>query len=280
MGEVMSPVSPALGPEDQLCLLLARGQLTPEVQTRSLQFLATPLQWPLIMKRAYSHQVYPLLYRNLRDLSFPGVPEAVQSELKGLCLANALRNQMLAEESARLLSLLGEDGIPVVPLEGVALVQSLYGETAARVCLDIDILVPLGDVTQAINLAIRGSIVEPKGVGSAREAHSHAHANGMLPHGRGARAHGSRPWTTDLPADTDIMPCDALPSWGNFACSVPHHRISGGHGCQRFFPGIVAWRAARQCRKAGRHGNRQPKLDRRRSPLQCSNFGQRRVRTR
>ena len=66
----------------------------------------TPLQWPLLLERAYSHQVYPLVYRNLLDLGFSGVPEAVQSELKGQYLANALRNQLLAEELARLLGLL------------------------------------------------------------------------------------------------------------------------------------------------------------------------------
>src|SRR5713226_5292851 len=108
----------AMSREDQLCLLLARGQLTPEGRSRILELLATPLQWPLILERAYSHQVYPLLYRNLRDLGFPGVPETVQAELKGLYLANALRNQLLAQELARLLSLLGEAGVRVVPLKG------------------------------------------------------------------------------------------------------------------------------------------------------------------
>jgi hypothetical protein len=141
-------------PEDELCLLLARGQLTPEVRTRILQFLATPLQWPLILEHAYSHQVYPLLYRSLRDLGFPGVPETAQAELKGLHLANAFRNQLLAEELARLLRLLGEAGIRVVPLKGVALAQSLYGDAAARVCVDIDILVPPANVDQAIDLIL------------------------------------------------------------------------------------------------------------------------------
>ena len=64
-------------PEDQLCLLLARGHLTPELRSRSLDFLATSLRRPLILERAYSHQVYPLLYRNLRDLGFPGVPDPI-----------------------------------------------------------------------------------------------------------------------------------------------------------------------------------------------------------
>jgi len=62
-------------PEDQLCLLLACGHLTPELRSRSLDFLATSLRRPLVLERAYSHQVYPLLYRNLRDLGFPGVPD-------------------------------------------------------------------------------------------------------------------------------------------------------------------------------------------------------------
>jgi hypothetical protein len=140
--------------EDQLCLLLSRGQLSPEVRSRILQFLATPLQWPLVMERAYSHQVYPLLYRNLRDLGLPGVPEAIQTELKGLYLANALRNQFLAEELARLLGLLGGAGIRVVPLKGVTLAQSLFGDVAARVCADIDILVPASEVVQTRRLIL------------------------------------------------------------------------------------------------------------------------------
>ncbi len=140
--------------EDQLCLLLARGQLTPQLRTRALELLATPLQWARILERAHSHQVYPLLYRNLRDLGFPGVAEAVESELKGLFLANALRNQLLAEELVRLLKLLGEAGVRVIPLKGVTLALTLYGDTAARICSDIDLLVPPDDVVRARRLIL------------------------------------------------------------------------------------------------------------------------------
>jgi hypothetical protein len=100
--------------------------------------------------------VYTLFYRNLRALGFPGVPDAVQAELKGAFLANAFRNQLLAEELARLLGLLGEAGIPVIPLKGVTLAQSLYGDAASRVCADIDILVPPNTVPEALGL-IRAS---------------------------------------------------------------------------------------------------------------------------
>ena len=141
-------------PEDQLCLLLARGHLTPELRSRSLDLLATSLRWPLVLERAYSHQVYPLLYRNLCDLAFPGVPDPIQAELKSAYLANALRNQLLVEELARLLGLLGKAGVPAIPLKGVALAESLYGDASARVCSDIDIFVPAANVAQAVDLIL------------------------------------------------------------------------------------------------------------------------------
>jgi hypothetical protein len=141
-------------PEDQVCLLLARGQLMPDLEKRILESLAPPLRWPLILERAYDHQVYPLLYRNLHELGFPGVPDAVQGRLKRAFLANALRNKLLAEELARLLGLLGEAGIRVIPLKGITLAESLYGDAALRVCADIDILVPPDNVTQALDLIL------------------------------------------------------------------------------------------------------------------------------
>ena len=147
-----SAMTPPMTREDKLCLLLARGQLSSELQKRIREYLASPVQWPLVLERAYAHQVYPLLYRNLRELGFPGVSLAVQAELKSAYLANALRNQLFAEELARLLKLLGEAGIPVIPLKGVTLAQSLYGDPAARVCSDIDILVPPAKVAQAMDL--------------------------------------------------------------------------------------------------------------------------------
>jgi hypothetical protein len=143
-------------PEDRLCLLLARGQIQPDVEQQILKLLGTPLCWPLLLERSYAHQVYPLVYRNLRQLGFPGVPDEVQASLKGTYSANALRNRLLAEELACLLHLLRDTGIPAIPLKGVTLAESLYGDPADRVCADIDLLIPPAHVNQALDL-IRAS---------------------------------------------------------------------------------------------------------------------------
>ncbi len=179
-------MTPVLTREDELCLLLARGKLNSEERARVLQFLATPLQWPLFLERAYRHQVYPLVYRNLLEFGFPGVPEAVQAELKGSYLTNALRNQLLSEELARLLTLLGEAGIHVVPLKGVALAKSLYGDVAARVCIDIDLLVPPASVNQTIALLLAsGYRAEPNDPYLSKLALRHGRHFSVVREGRG-----------------------------------------------------------------------------------------------
>lgn len=143
-----------LTPEEQLILLLAQGTLLPYVQEHAFALLATPLRWDLILERATAHEVYPLLYRNLRRIGFPGVSTQVRTELEALYKINAFRNVHLAEELARVLKLLGGVGIPTIPLKGVTLAESLYGDPSLRVCADLDILVPREAVAQAIGLLL------------------------------------------------------------------------------------------------------------------------------
>jgi Uncharacterised nucleotidyltransferase len=143
-----------LSSEDQLCLLLARGDLTPDVKEQACALLATPLRWELLLERARVHQVYPLLFRNLERLGFLGVPGLVRAELEALCKVNAFRNTLLAEELARVLMLLTGAGIPAIPLKGVTLAESLYGDVSLRLCTDIDVLVPRRTVMQAFQLLL------------------------------------------------------------------------------------------------------------------------------
>ncbi len=145
---------PAMAPEDQLCLLLARRQLAPDVQKQILELVAGPVQWPLLVERAYEQAIAPLLYRALEILDFPAVPEPVRTELANYLAVNALRNQLLARELARLLQLLGDAKIPVIPLKSTVLAEALYEDPALRVCADIDLLVPTHHVIEAHNLIL------------------------------------------------------------------------------------------------------------------------------
>src|SRR5437773_1182110 len=145
--------------EDVLCLLLARGTLPPDLRVQASNLLANPLRWDRLLDRAKEHQVFPLVYRNLRELGFSGVPEPIRAELAAAFRANALRNTFLARELARVLRRLGDVGIPVIPLKGVTLAESLFGDSAFRVCADLDILVPANVITRAIDVVAASGYV-------------------------------------------------------------------------------------------------------------------------
>jgi len=54
--------------EDEVILLLGRGQLPSGAQRHALSRLALPLDWDLIVERVLAEKVYPLFYRNLESL--------------------------------------------------------------------------------------------------------------------------------------------------------------------------------------------------------------------
>ena len=152
MPKMHDNLSRSFNPEDSLCLLLARGRLTSNEQSRSRELLSSPLDWSHVLERAYTHGVYPLVYSNLRELGFPGVPEAIRTELKRAYLVNAIRSQLLSQELGRLLSQLSDARIPVIPVKGVSLAESLYGDPASRVSTDIDLFVPPAQLDDAIEI--------------------------------------------------------------------------------------------------------------------------------
>jgi hypothetical protein len=141
-------------PEDELCLLLARGQLSPELRDRGLALLCGPLRWDLLLDRAKGFDLFPLVYAGLRMLGFPAVPDQVRSAWRDIFRSNAIQNELLARELARILRLIGEAGIPAMPLKGITLAESLYGDTALRVCADIDVLVPPSHAVAAFRVVV------------------------------------------------------------------------------------------------------------------------------
>ncbi|HLW79923.1 MAG TPA: nucleotidyltransferase family protein [Terriglobia bacterium] len=181
---------PPLPPEDRLCLLLARGRLSADDEQQARELLAQPLNWDALLDRARVHEIVPMLYHHLArlvaiDLPAPGgplssvaavtplepaasvglpgdaatvapaaVPAAVMSQLEEAYRISRLRTALLAEELARLLLLLNEDGVPVIPLKGVPLAQALYGDAALRYSIDIDLLIPASDAVRARRLLL------------------------------------------------------------------------------------------------------------------------------
>lgn len=140
--------------EESCLLLLARGSLSAAVEDGARALLKQRLSWPSILWQARVHGVLPLLARNLENLGFPGVPPEVRSGLESARRLNAARNALLVHALTDVLRLLGEAGVPAIPLKGVALSASLYRDVGLRVCVDVDVLVPREATRRAFALLL------------------------------------------------------------------------------------------------------------------------------
>lgn len=141
-----------LSPEQRCLLLLARGDLTADDKEGALTLLGQPLAWPTIAQQASEHGVVPTMVRNLRQLAWPGVPGELRKELEAAERLNAVRNTLLGRGLQGILGRFAQAEVPAIPLKGVALAESLYGDITLRVCSDVDILVRRGSVGRALQL--------------------------------------------------------------------------------------------------------------------------------
>ena len=112
------------------------------------------------MAQADQHGVLPLVYQALERHARGLVPSDVSAELRRRFEANALHNLVLTGELARLIQLLGAQGIKAMAFKGPVLAASAYGDLALRQFVDLDVLVNKTDVRAAALALLREGYVE------------------------------------------------------------------------------------------------------------------------
>jgi hypothetical protein len=140
--------------EAKLVLLLGRGTISPEIGDAAGSLIAAGPSWSEVVRIARQHGVLPLLMRSLQRLPCPGPPPILRSEFEAELRLNAVRNELLRRSLRTLLQRVAEEAIPVIPLKGVGLADSLYGDVGLRVCSDVDILVPRRAVGHAFQVLL------------------------------------------------------------------------------------------------------------------------------
>jgi hypothetical protein len=141
-------------PEERLLVLLARGSLDPAMAERARALMGANLDWSAIVDLSDAHGVTPFVARNLAAMGDAGIPEPARRALERARRMNAARSALAARLLRQVLRALGDAGVPVIPLKGVALGQWLYGDPSLRVSSDVDILVPRRDAIRAVRLLV------------------------------------------------------------------------------------------------------------------------------
>jgi len=106
------------------------------------------LDWRQVLRLAEHHNVVPLVYQALREIS-DRMPAAILDELHTRYQSNARKNLRITAELLRILDCLESHGITAIPFKGPVLAEAIYGNLALREFSDLDILVRRGDFLRA-----------------------------------------------------------------------------------------------------------------------------------
>jgi len=128
-----------LPPEARLVFLSAGGEWADPGFLRALR---GELRWPLVLELARREGATPVLFRRLRKLDVPDLPEEVLSALQRLAEVQEFRMALLEDRLTSFLQALEEKGIPAILLKGAAVAQSRQGGFRERPMGDLDLLVP------------------------------------------------------------------------------------------------------------------------------------------
>ena len=104
-------------------------------------------EWGQTLRIADWHRLSPILFSHLESRG--DAPAAVHSALEKAYLANSARSLFLAEARRQIIDALGGAEVPALLLKGAALVETVYPDPALREMLDLDILVPAGQLAAA-----------------------------------------------------------------------------------------------------------------------------------
>jgi hypothetical protein len=141
-----------IDPSDVQYLLHALQPNNREIfdQTNSKSNLHTVEDWKRLISLAKRYSLAPLLYYQLKlSNAWTTIPDGIRDDLHREYFANALRNTNFFGRLSKILGVLTEAGIDVIPLKGIHLAELVYKNRALRTIGDADLLIKTGDIAAA-----------------------------------------------------------------------------------------------------------------------------------
>jgi hypothetical protein len=140
-------------------LLRAVVRRSPPASAQEIHRLASKVQdWDALLRMAQHHRVCALLYSQL-EKSSPVIPTKIEQRLKAEFQRNALHSLTNAAELIGLLQAFESAGIPALPMKGVVLAASAYGNLTTRPAGDLDVLIDWKHMQRVTAIMLRRDYV-------------------------------------------------------------------------------------------------------------------------
>ncbi len=135
--------------EWQMLFAVARLRLDAATHDRIERLARSPLDWDRLLETAREHALLPLLHRHLKAVCPQGPPPELMNRIAVEVFAGAARNLFMTAELARVVTILEQGGVPVIPFKGPVLANMVHRDISLRSFSDLDILVRPADLKRA-----------------------------------------------------------------------------------------------------------------------------------
>lgn len=152
-------------PEFEILIRCCRAQAAVAKQVRLSAVIDIGVRWDALLALARRHGMLPQLRRSLRGPAWRMVPAEPAAALRSAYRTNLVRCLDLMRELARLLEMLGSAGVRAVTLKGPVLSVQAFGDPAARVFHDLDLLIEAPDLPGAVRQLGRAGYVPEVAMG-------------------------------------------------------------------------------------------------------------------
>lgn len=142
-----------LTPETRALCLAARTELDASASAELAALLAAGIDLERLWSLADLHEVAPLVGRSVASVDAHVVPAAWRDRALRKRHVTLRANGHLAAALGDVLDAFEADGVEVIPVKGLVVAETLYGDVAARPCADLDVLVrprQLDDAREAL----------------------------------------------------------------------------------------------------------------------------------
>lgn len=145
-------------PEVELLLSCVREQTLDNPGGHNTTFAADDLDWETVVDLARRHRLQPFVHRSLTENEIP-IPSDVRADLEKASEALVRRNLYMVSELVDVLDRLEEEDVRVLTYKGPSLAELAYRDITLREFVDLDLLVPKEDFSEAIDILCAGNYV-------------------------------------------------------------------------------------------------------------------------
>ncbi len=138
------------------------------------------IDWDLLIALAVREGAAGVIWRQLRSISTPAVPDSQRIRLARLATISEFRAALLGDRLETTLREFDRARVPVILLKGAALAKTVYASFTDRPMMDLDLLVAPEDMEGAFEAACRAGWVESEGDYPRRRYKGHQHGPPLL----------------------------------------------------------------------------------------------------